>query len=160
MVTALNAPVSRKRAIRSDAMPALSRKSLHATRLNCEGKGGPERREMLANFAAPADGTCTSPRTRSRFSGVKIEFCSHRQCPIIAHLLCAFALAPERWEQRDRRYLLRLAAPMGQQGNREARIKKAISLSAMSDGLNVEFYTLGVAPTGREPSSPVCLGSL
>jgi hypothetical protein len=51
-----------------------------------------------------------------------------------------FAFAPGRWEQLTRLDLLCLAAPLVQQGNREAGIKKAITLSDMSDGLNVEFY--------------------
>jgi len=53
---------------------------------------------------------------------------------------CGFALAPGRWEQLARLSLLRLSALMVQQGKREVGMKKALTLSDVSDGVHVEFY--------------------
>jgi len=44
MVSTLKAPVSRKRAIRSGDMPALSRSSAEVARHNFQGQGGPGRK--------------------------------------------------------------------------------------------------------------------
>jgi hypothetical protein len=61
---------------------------------------------------------------RAGEGSVKIEFRSHRQCPMISYVTGTFALVPSRSKQGKRLCFLRLSALLAQQGNMEQGASK------------------------------------